>query len=814
MAYFNANNGLNTDRATHHSLDSNLCPKSLSNSLMKIECKCDEEFVQFCKMHSISHSDCFNSKKVKCDLCSVIADVKSIQWHLNSDKHKERHLKLMEHVFLLSIPNPSQYHCNKLSQLLNNNFSRIAINSFNLLKREKVVEKINLLLKRNGLNDFSVRLYGSSINGFGLKNSDINIDLIMNSSVSSTLGLEPQQQYESAALVLSKVSDIIAKDRKSNDFSNVRNDYNLKVPKVHFTDRENRLECELSITAEKSFRSSKLLNQYAMIDERVRILGTALREWARSYGFDDQENGLWPAFAFPLLVIHFLQRCSPPVLPCLHELFPRNTSDGTQAQENNSVASPKVGFDDNEALEEEFDLSLLDQKWQKSNNKSVGELWLEMLRYYSVEFDLETLVVSIRNTRSLQTHRDKHWTTRMLAIEDPCRPSLNLSRSVGSMRLYNVFVDQLRHTYKYFAIPFINSMPNNSYNNVRSRPLFTERDFDILVDQIDYYNNINVNDLITQMSYVCMELNNDFETKPKKESDESESEEENKRKEENFHLKSKRLLKTYGIRMVLSKEIQSRIRSIPKEQIVHSFQFNRMPYFQKPPKYCRLCRRYNHQQNRCPDERLPDLVPLPDLMHHNLCLDQICFDLFYAFKMDQSDEDMYGLVMQDLELFIRNKMPNAKLELFGSTKNGFGARKCDLDICLTFEDNETGEGLEYAEIIENVGQLLRYHTSIKNITPITSAKVPIVKFTYFMNPRESIDCDISLYNILARFNTLLLRAYCLIDQRVQILGFIVKHFAKVSLKCNIFSNITLNSKAITLIFVKKKTFLSKDLRYM
>jgi terminal uridylyltransferase len=147
--------------------------------------------------------------------------------------------------------------------------------------------------------------------------------------------------------------------------------------------------------------------------------------------------------------------------------------------------------------------------------------------------------------------------------------------------------------------------------------------------------------------------------------------------------------------------------------------------------------------------------------------------------------------------------------LFGSTKNGFGARKCDLDICLTFEDNETGEGLEYAEIIENVGQLLRYHTSIKNITPITSAKVPIVKFTYFMNPRESIDCDISLYNILARFNTLLLRAYCLIDQRVQILGFIVKHFAKVSLKCNIFSNITLNSKAITLIFVKKNFSLKR-----
>ena len=99
----------------------------------------------------------------------------------------------------------------------------------------------------------------------------------------------------------------------------------------------------------------------------------------------------------------------------------------------------------------------------------------------------------------------------------------------------------------------------------------------------------------------------------------------------------------------------------------------------------------------------------------------------------------------------------------------------------------TGEGLEFEKIIERIGVILSSHRQLNYITPILSAKVPIVRFRYSLSANQSVECDISLYNILARYNTQLLRAYTLIDQRVQVLGFVVKHFAKVIIKLIIFN---------------------------
>ena len=88
---------------------------------------------------------------------------------------------------------------------------------------------------------------------------------------------------------------------------------------------------------------------------------------------------------------------------------------------------------------------------------------------------------------------------------------------------------------------------------------------------------------------------------------------------------------------------------------------------------------------------------------------------------------------------------------------------------------------------------------VRNVQAITSAKVPIIKFTSLGQYKTRIEGDISLYNILAQENTQMLRFYSNIDQRVrvsqfwrlyptrvhsafidfpQILGYLVKHFAK------------------------------------
>jgi terminal uridylyltransferase len=54
---------------------------------------------------------------------------------------------------------------------------------------------------------------------------------------------------------------------------------------------------------------------------------------------------------------------------------------------------------------------------------------------------------------------------------------------------------------------------------------------------------------------------------------------------------------------------------------------------------------------------------------------------------------------------------------------------------------------------------------------VTGAKVPIVRFVYYeklSNFEYEIEVDISVYNTLALENTLLLKTYAAIDDRVQV----------------------------------------------
>lgn len=91
------------------------------------------------------------------------------------------------------------------------------------------------------------------------------------------------------------------------------------------------------------------------------------------------------------------------------------------------------------------------------------------------------------------------------------------------------------------------------------------------------------------------------------------------------------------------------------------------------------------------------------------------------------------------------------------------------------------KGINVPEVIQSLAGILRKHHSLFSVIPITTAKVPIVKFVH--RPTQ-LEGDISLYNTLAQHNTQLLRTYSEIDKRVCRLGHMVKAFAKVSFqKC-------------------------------
>lgn len=57
------------------------------------------------------------------------------------------------------------------------------------------------------------------------------------------------------------------------------------------------------------------------------------------------------------------------------------------------------------------------------------------------------------------------------------------------------------------------------------------------------------------------------------------------------------------------------------------------------------------------------------------------------------------------------------------------------------------QGLDFVQIIEDLAKVLRRDNALRQIIPITTAKVPIVKFYH---PSTQLEGDISLYNLLVR----------------------------------------------------------------
>ncbi|NXG94109.1 TUT7 uridylyltransferase, partial [Stercorarius parasiticus] len=216
-----------------------------------------------------------------------------------------------------------------------------------------------------------------------------------------------------------------------------------------------------------------------------------------------------------------------------------------------------------------------------------------------------------------------------------------------------------------------------------------------------------------------------------------------------------------------------------------------------PTVVCGLCKREGHLKRDCPEDfKKIELDPLPALTPtFSVILDQVCVQCYHDFAPNIGEDQAREHIRENLENFIRQDFPGTKLNLFGSSKNGFGFKQSDLDICMTVDGLETAEGLDCIRIIEDLAEVLKKQTGLRNVLPITTAKVPIVKFFHV---RSGLEVDISLYNTLALHNTRLLSTYAAIDPRVKYLCYTMKVFTKI---CDIgdASRGSLSSYAYTLM---------------
>ncbi|XP_035229063.1 terminal uridylyltransferase 7-like [Stegodyphus dumicola] len=168
-------------------------------------------------------------------------------------------------------------------------------------------------------------------------------------------------------------------------------------------------------------------------------------------------------------------------------------------------------------------------------------------------------------------------------------------------------------------------------------------------------------------------------------------------------------------------------------------------------------------------EELPELSP--SSMEK---VDRVLLEVYENYILPEKKIVQRKAFVQNLEVYVKKVFRYAQLTLFGSSANGFGFKASDLDICMILK-NRRKENTSPRQILMILRNHLRRNKEFKNILVVWRAQIPIIKF-YCIPSR--FRCEISLYNILAVHNSVLLHTYSLLDDRCKILGCALKLLAK------------------------------------
>eukprot|EP00927_Polykrikos_kofoidii_P005814 TRINITY_DN12314_c0_g1_i2.p1 TRINITY_DN12314_c0_g1~~TRINITY_DN12314_c0_g1_i2.p1 ORF type:complete len:504 (-),score=74.13 TRINITY_DN12314_c0_g1_i2:86-1597(-) len=223
-----------------------------------------------------------------------------------------------------------------------------------------------------------VKPFGSAVNGLWTPHSDVDVCVRVRGASTRNQQL---QMLRKIAGELTRVTTHHVEPR-----------FGAQVPILHWAPkRPGMVACDISINNTLAVVNSRLLAQYTKMDDRLCVLGRCLKVWAEARGINDRFRGTLSSFALSLMLIHFLQRVTPPALPSLQDIAV------TRGQPPEIV----VGVDcrycvDPEEIEGEMKYL---RAGKPPNEDSVGQLLLDFVRYFGDEY--RHGIIRIRDTRSL-----------------------------------------------------------------------------------------------------------------------------------------------------------------------------------------------------------------------------------------------------------------------------------------------------------------------------------------------------------------------------------------------------------------------------
>uniref|UniRef100_A0A8C3MNE1 Uncharacterized protein n=1 Tax=Geospiza parvula TaxID=87175 RepID=A0A8C3MNE1_GEOPR len=179
--------------------------------------------------------------------------------------------------------------------------------------------------------DSTVKPFGSSVNTFGKLGSDVDMFLDFRDTGRHATKMKKgpfEMEYQMKRLpserlatqrILSVIGDCL--DNFGPGCANVQKILNARCPLVKFSHQPTGFQCDLSVSNSIAIRSSELLYIYGCLDSRVRALVFTIRCWARVHGLTNSAPGTWITnFSLTMMVMFFLQRRSPPIIPTLDQL--------------------------------------------------------------------------------------------------------------------------------------------------------------------------------------------------------------------------------------------------------------------------------------------------------------------------------------------------------------------------------------------------------------------------------------------------------------------------------------------------------------
>ncbi|KAH9948456.1 hypothetical protein B0H21DRAFT_690021 [Amylocystis lapponica] len=268
--------------------------------------------------------------------------------------------------------------------------------------------------------------FGSTANGFSLRNSDMDLCCLIDS-----------EERLSATDLVTMLGDLLERETKFH----VKPLPHARIPIVKLSLDPSPglpfgIACDIGFENRLALENTRLLMCYAMIDPaRVRTMVLFLKVWSKRRKINSPYKGTLSSYGYVLLVIYFLVHVkNPQVLPNLQQMPPVRSIP----KEETTLNGHNIWFFD--------DIELLRQRWKSSNTECVAELLIDFFKFFSRDFTYNSGVVSIR--AGLLNKESKGWQSEFekgslrernrLCIEDPFETDFNVARCVTRDGLYTI----------------------------------------------------------------------------------------------------------------------------------------------------------------------------------------------------------------------------------------------------------------------------------------------------------------------------------------------------------------------------------------